>query len=126
MSIEFQVNDIPYKSTKIPGMTQLYMIKKAAPALSYAVALFGKKELEASDLQTMMHALAVLADDDATYIVDQCLRLCERANGNGGWAKIWNSQIRQPMFDDIGASEIMKIVGEVVRGSFGNFSQGTG
>lgn len=126
MAIEFEVSGVQYKASKIPGMTQLHVMKAIAPAVGYLAPLFGKdeKDLKAEDISSFANALESLPTEAMNFIIDTCMRLCERENGHGGWARIWDATSRQPMFDDISGIDIIKIVGSVAKGSYGNFSQG--
>src|ERR1700676_1102036 len=106
---EVEVNGIQYKSKKLPVMRQVRLMKRIAP-------LAGRSENE------MGVAISEMPDELTDFIIAECLGSCEREIQNGnGWAKIWNKQANQPMFDDIELEQLGKIVFAVIQDNFSAF-----
>src|SRR5438552_17228330 len=111
---EFEVNGINYKSTKLPVMRQVKLMKRISP-------------LAGTDRNTIGVTISEMPDDQTDFIIAECLGSCEREMANGqGWAKVWNQRANQPMFDDIQIMELGQIVWSVLQDNFGAFLQGSG
>ena len=123
--VDFEVNGVPHKAAKMAGMTQLFVFKKLSPILISLMPLLGKKELDVKqDLPQFLGSFYSMPDEDTRFIVERCLELCERQTSVGTWARIWNIEAGQTMYDDIGFVEIGKITLEVLKSNLGPFFQG--
>ena len=117
---EFVVNGHTYKNTKFRLMDAVDWLIDIGP-------LFLAKETEGGGAAV---ALALRDMDRAKIhmIISACLGSCERKMAAGkGWAKVWNEEARQPMFDDLNdIGDASKIVWAVIQDNYSSFLKGKG
>jgi hypothetical protein len=118
MSIEFTVGDRTFRARKLPGLTQVRLLKRAAPVAGplMAAAQFGDAEITS----TAVSALSGLDDDAIEFVLAQTLSSVEMKI-ESGWAKISSSTDRLLLqYEEIGedAYLMLSIAAHVLRYNF--------
>lgn len=125
---EFSVNGFDYRSSKMDALTQLHVVRRLSPVIG-ALREFAVEGVDATKaldaLEPVAMVVAKIPDDDVNYIVNACLSTVQRKqDGDRGWANIWNSGAKRPLFEDIAMVEMLTISGHVIMDALGNFSLG--
>jgi hypothetical protein len=143
---EFEVNGITYKSTKLTPDPATDLLFDIMPVLPDVIKIFMEKaphridpevptpeEVGAENEHRIMvvaralAAISTLPRDKIHNAIGICLSACERQMPNGkGWAKVWNNESRQAMFNDIGVRQRLEIVIPVIQENFYDFFPGAG
>lgn len=153
---EFRIGAYAYRHRRMDALTQFDVISKLSPifaagvgdlvplmvkmkaegalsAMGAAVAEGGAPDgagaitAALAALQPVAKAFASMPDETRREVLHAVLDLVERkGDADQGWAKIWNSAGRAPMFDDIGsdASLMLRIAFEVLKATFLPFFKG--
>lgn len=122
---QFTVSGHHYKSRKMDAFKQLHVARRIGP-------LFGglgdayKKYLESGNnpmviVEPVAVALAAIPDADVDYVINSCLDVCER--GQGDPVKVW-ANVRGStglMFEDIELAEMIQICWYVVQENLSRF-----
>lgn len=124
MSTEFEVNGKKYRAGKLDAMTQWHVFRRLGPILPAVQSiqsvlpdlLAGGEQAEAAmaALTPMTEAIASMSDADSEYILGACLGVVQREQSGGGWASVWSTQAKRPMFDDIGMLQMLQISFQVL------------
>lgn len=138
---EFSVNGRQYRSGMMPARTQFHVMRRMAPILptmqsAIMASMRVKMAQDAGEPITgdaqeaavsagldFIAAIGTLSDENANYILDNCLAVVEVQQGefSGKWSKLRGSG--GSMFDLDMMSEL-EIVKEVVQDNYGPFFQG--
>ena len=94
---EFEIKGIGYRSSKMPGRTQVHVLRRAAPVIQPLFASMASGLTTAAAGQ-VIEGLGALDDDRLDYILDSALAVVQRKE-SGGWAPIMPSG--RLMFQDI-------------------------
>lgn len=98
---EFTVRGETYRCKKMSGIVQIYVLKRAGPALGPLVAA-AKNGISDSISEELLEGLSKLKDEDLEYVLAKCLWVVN-AKRDGGWPKITSSPDRlEFQYDDIG------------------------
>ncbi|OON35601.1 hypothetical protein BTJ39_22255 [Izhakiella australiensis] len=126
--MEFEINGNTYRASKLSVFDQLKVSRKLLPLMAGMMADFngvrdvsqGGNIYEALEkvLPKVADALADMSDEDTRAIINPCLSVVARQNGNV-WSPVFTSG--ELMFDDINLMHMLQIVGRVVGDSLGNF-----
>lgn len=120
---EFEVAGQTYRSGKMNARTQWHVLRRAAPIVGPIQSLAsGAPSGEAFAI--MAKAIASLSDEEADYILDECLAVVERQQGPTAWAKIKMSSGPGLMFDDIDMMAMLAIASHVMRDNYAAVFQG--
>lgn len=132
--IEFQIAGNTYKAGKLSAFSQFHVSRRIAPVIPTLIPLYA--EIAASEggmadnldrlatlLQPFADGLANLKDEDAEYIMNECLSVVSREH-QGKFTPVWNKSGKAPMFDDVDLGVMMQIAIEVIKDSLGNFIRG--
>ncbi|WP_281659640.1 phage tail assembly chaperone [Microvirgula aerodenitrificans] len=143
---EFEIKGVNYRAGKIPARIQFHLTRKLSPLLPGLVPLVfsvikggGPKQGEPASLVAIRSlmadpdgmakliapvadAFAALPDDHADFIIDTCLSVVARQQGNS-WASAMASNGAM-MFDDMDLPTIMQVVVRVLTDNLGNFIPG--
>jgi len=126
---EFVVGGHTYKARKMDATTQLHVARRLSPLIgAFKDALPPRKGDEPLSLmdvkiEPLAAALAAMPDDVVDYVLSNTLSLVQRKmDGDRGWAPVWTSAAKRPMFDDIGMIEMLSICVRVVLDNIGPFS----
>lgn len=135
---EFEVRGRLYRSGRIDARKQFHIVRRFAPVLPSFSGLVSKISfdeggkpsidpaliMEASEPLT--RAMASMPDEDADYIINEALKVTQRAlkNSDGtvmSWSSMWNAQANVPKFDDTTLTELMQIVWHTVQENLEDF-----
>lgn len=120
---EFEVAGHTYRSGKMNAWTQIHVLRRAAPIVGPIQSLStGAASGEA--FVVLANAIASLSDDAMNYILENCLDVVERKQGEAGWAKIKVPNTQRFMFVDIGMREMLAIASHVMRDNYFELFQG--
>lgn len=64
-------------------------------------------------------AMGAMTQDDADYVMFECLKVVQREQPGGDWAKIVTG--RQALFNDMNGQTMMRLVVEVCKANLGDF-----
>ena len=117
---EFQVGEHTYHCRRMDAKQQFHVMRRILPILT-GVANSGEEGAE--KVRGAAMALSEISDEDADYIIDHCLAVVKRRQGEAGFHPIW-AQGAGLMFKDIDFVSMLMIVGEVLAYNLGNFSDG--
>jgi hypothetical protein len=117
---EFVVNGHTYKNTKWKLFDAIDWLKDIGP-LFVANETGGGAAAIALALREMPKEMLHMA-------VSSCLGSCERKMPSGkGWAKVWNEEAQQPMFDDLNdIGDASKVCWAVMQDNYASFLKGKG
>lgn len=123
--MEFTIGEQHYRTAKLDTFRQFHVSRKLLPVLS---GLFGKAGMAGAEgqvdvtsiIEGVSTTLAGMPDADCEYVLQACLAVTARQQGNA-WARVWDSNSRTLMFDDIDMSVMLQITVKVVQESLGNF-----
>lgn len=124
-----QIGANSYRITKMTAMSQFHVSRRLGPILATMgislQTLSGGFKPDVMDFAAVLGpATAVMAkmtDEDANYIIFNCLSVVTRKQGDG-WAAV--STDSGLMFDDIEMPEMIRLVVDVLHFNLGNFLQG--
>lgn len=88
MSLEFTIGDRTFRARKLPGLTQVRLLKRAAPIAGPLMAASQSGDAEIAG--TAVSALSELDDEAVEYILAQTLSSVEMKI-DSGWARISSS-----------------------------------
>lgn len=116
MTTEFEIDGQTYRSGKMPARAQFHVLRRMAPIIGPLQALAtGSDPLTA--LPVLAEAIGSLSDEAADYVMDNCLGVVDRKQGETGWAKI-RAASGARMFADIDLMAEMQIVAHVLRDNY--------
>lgn len=112
MSTEFEVGGQKYRFDGLSAMEQFHVLRKFGPAM---------RQAQAQGASAILDVFAHMSDQDSEYVIGACLGAVRRAQPGGGWAAVWSSQAKRPMFDDLNAANLIAISAQVMELSFAAF-----
>ncbi|BAU93386.1 hypothetical protein MPPM_4781 [Methylorubrum populi] len=112
---EFEVDGHTYRSKKMNARTQFHVMRRMAPILAPLQSV-ATGDLNGT-LVPLAQAIGSLSDDASDYILDRCLEVVERKQGEAGWAKVKLDGGRN-MFDDIDLMALLQIAANVLRDNY--------
>lgn len=114
--MEFEIKGQQYRSGKLDAFKQFHVARRLAPLLG-GIAQGGGGDFSAF-LQPMAEAIAHMPDADCDYILNTCLAVVQRQQGNA-WASIMKG--KEFMFDDIDMGSMIQITVQVIQENLGGF-----
>lgn len=119
---QFEVNGQTYRSSKMNARTQFHVLRRVAPAVAQLTA-FSTGEGGAAALPALVDAISKLSDEATDYVLDQCLAVVERRQGEaGGWQKVLPAGLSiaqgRLQFADIDMMAMLQIVSYVLRDNY--------
>lgn len=123
--MEFEIGGNTYRSGKMDTFKQFHVSRRLVPILgNVAGAVSGEAKFE--DLvQPLMHGIACMTDADCDFILEACLKVVQRQQGNA-WSQIYAGANQALMFDDIDMSVMLQIAGKVIQDNLSGFFPGRG
>ena len=105
---EFEIKGITYRSGKMVGLTQIHVLRRAAPVIK---PLFtGMSTGMTSDVAAgIIEGLGELPDDKMNYILEHALGVVEMKQDGERWAKIKASSGLNFMFDPIRENGLLQL-----------------
>lgn len=116
--MEFEVGSFTYRNAKLGPKQQFHLARRLAPILT---ALQGADE--GSLFGAMATSIAEMPDEQCNYILDTCLSVVQRQQGDK-WAKVLNDRNKELMFEDIDFKDMLAIAKNVIEDNLGNFFGG--
>ncbi|VVD75675.1 hypothetical protein PAQ31011_00859 [Pandoraea aquatica] len=150
MPSDIEIRQVKYRIGKLSAMKQLHVSRKIAPLVPALLPIMlelaspkGDTPVQAgagnvtqaagSDgsallsqprlLQPFADGLASLPDDQAEYVIGECLAVVQRFQGNA-WFSIWSPAAKLPIYDDIDLSIMIELSVKVIADSLGPFIAG--
>ena len=131
---EINVGGINYRIGKLPAMQQLHVTRRIGPVLatmgvSVLSAIESGKMQDSEDsrmldlMATAMDVVAHMTNDDVEYVVNTCLAVTQRQQGER-WAPVMNGQ--RMMFQDVDMRTMVQLTVGVLQENLGGFFQGAG
>lgn len=104
---EFEIKGTTYRSGKMAGLTQIHVLRRAAPVIK---PLFSGMAtgMTADVAGAIIEGLGELPDDKMDYILDNTLSVVEMKQDGSRWAKIKSSG-GSFMFEEIGANGLLML-----------------
>lgn len=129
--MEFEIKGQQYRAAKLDAFAQQDVAIALAPVLSGLIpllkdAMAGKSLQEDKNrlfdeiIPLAVKAIGQLSREGRAEINHACLSVVTRQQGKA-WSKIYEPSQRTMMFDDLNGLDLVKIVGNVVRDSLGDF-----
>ncbi len=112
---EFEIKEQVYRSKKMAARTQFHVMRRMAPILAplQAVATGDTN----GSLVALAEAIGSLSDEASDYVLDRCLEVVERKQGEAGWAKV-KLDGGPAMFNDIDLMVLLQIAANVLRDNY--------
>lgn len=112
---EFEVNGIMYRTTRLNAITQLQLMRRLSPVIPLILGVDQNDNIAVVSKATEF--ISALSDSDIEYIVQVCLKSCERRDGGKGHPT-WN----RVMLDDgsnmyeelLTMTDLITICGQVI------------
>jgi hypothetical protein len=122
--MEFDIAGNTYRAGKMDTFKQFHVSRRLAPVLGGLAAVAGGdvKDFTAF-LQPIADAIARMSDADCDFILQSCLGVVQRQQGNA-WSPVFAGAGKALMFDDIDLGVMLQIAVQVIQDNLGGFFQG--
>jgi hypothetical protein len=133
---EIEFGDQTYRTGRLHPKQQFHVMRRLAPVLSAASNLFeamgataGDEPVENAELNLtsilrtagpIIEAIGALSDEQADYVVNTCLSVCQRRQDNGAWANVYNANTGI-MFDDMDLPTMLQLCWHVISENLQSF-----
>ncbi|QEE24525.1 hypothetical protein CS053_08430 [Rhodanobacter glycinis] len=121
--MDFEIKGQSYRSGKMDTFKQFHVSRRLVPVLGgVAGAVSGDTSFDEL-VQPLMHGIACMTDADCDFILEACLKVVQRQQGNA-WSPIYAGANQALMFDDIDMSVMLQIAGKVIQDNLSGFFPG--
>lgn len=121
--IEFEINGVQYRSDRMDAKKQFHVARRLAPLLAgLGGSLKSDKASFSEFIGPIADALSKMSDEDTDYVIDACLRIVQRRQGQN-WQAI-TARSGDLMFDDIDLPVMLRLTVAVIQQSLGGFFPG--
>lgn len=125
---DIEVNSNTYRIGKMDTRKQFHVSRRLAPLLAgiggaIAGSMAGDGSALAATFQPIAEALSKMSDEDTDYVLDNCLAVVSRLQGNQ-FAPVM-ARGGALMFDDIDLPSMMQLAVAVIRENLGGFFPGS-
>ena len=130
---QFEIEGKLFNAQKMPAKKQFHVARRLAPVLETLDGLIPllkddvsfddeERNLEAifAIIKPFASVLQKMSDDDAEYILNQCLANC-KIDVNGKWANLRNGD--RDMYQDISLTELVVIAFNVIKFNLSDFTR---
>jgi len=117
MDETIELNGETYKFGKMPVKVQFHVARRLAPLLAGMSG--GSAAGFMGILGSMAEALSRMTDEDTDYVLDKCMTVCHRKQGER-WAPMTNSA-GHLMFQDIDLQTMMRLAVGAIQYNLGAF-----
>jgi len=122
---EFVVGGHTYRAGKMLVKKQLHVIRRIGPILtdlgSLATLKTGASMAEVmAALTPIANAVGAMSDADLDYVMDSCLNVCLRQQGDA-WTPVWNARAGAAQFADILLPALLQLTARVMQENFSDF-----
>lgn len=123
---EFVVSGVTYSSAKMDAMTQMHIVRRLTPILNGLRASMFDGDLDPlKAAMPIVEQIGTMDDAQIEYIVAACMRLVRmKQPQDKGWTPVWSESAKCPLFDTIGAFELLAISANVIRSELSSFFDG--
>ncbi|KAA0117882.1 hypothetical protein CIW48_27155 [Methylobacterium sp. P1-11] len=105
---EFDIKGVTYRSGKMVGLTQIHVLRRAAPVIKPLFS--GMATGMTPDVAgAIIEGLGELPDEKMNYILDHTLAVVEMKQDDQRWAKIKSTNGMAFMFDEIGRNGLLML-----------------
>lgn len=130
---QFEVSGHTYRARKPDARVQLHISRKLMPFLpsfkEVLEVLDDEGRVDVKDLgklKPFADAIAQMPKEDVDYIIDECMKVTDRANlSEGGeiqsWTPLWNRQARAAQFQDLNMIDLIHVVRNVIGNALEDF-----
>lgn len=121
--MDFQINEVSYRSGKMNAMTQFHVSRRMAPLLSSLTEIAQGGQLDVpAVLASLMNEISKLSDTDCEYVLYACMAVTSRDQGGGrGHASILAGDGKTSMFPDIDMLGMLTIAAHVLQDNLAGF-----
>lgn len=105
---EFDIKGVTYRSSKMVGLTQIHVLRRAAPVIKPMFSAFSAG-MNAEVAGTIIEGLGELPDEKMDYILDRALAVVEMKQDGQRWAKIKSSNGLNFMFEGISTDGLLML-----------------
>ena len=105
------------------GRRVMPLFSKLGPALARPTEGATPQQMESFVIDAagrFVDAIGTLEDAECNYVLDKCLSICSRKQGDT-WAPIWNSSVMRLMFEDIDMVVMLRLCFTVLQENLGAF-----
>ena len=119
---QIEINGAQYRVGKMDARRQFHVMRRLAPLLSTLGPVAAGGLDDPAALAPMAAVLAGLSDEDVDYVLDTCLAVCQRQQGDA-WAaiRVPNGKASLSMFADIDMAAELRLTAEAIKGNLGDF-----
>lgn len=114
---EFVIDGVEYRSKKMPARTQAHVLRRLAPIIDPVFRLMGSGNLREDAVGAFAQGFADLTDEQVDYVMDQCLSVVQRKQGES-WANFMGSDGKTPIFQDTDLTGHIQIIVNVLRDNY--------
>ncbi len=122
--MDFEINGVSYRSDRMDAFRQFHVARKLAPVVSEVVPFLARGvslDSGLSDLEPVMKAIAAMPEDDCNYVLQSCLSVVRRQQGQG-YAPVWNDGAQRMMFADVDLPVMLQIAARVLQDNLSSFT----
>lgn len=105
---EFDIKGVTYRSGKMVGLTQIHVLRRAAPVIKPMFSAISAG-MNAEVAGTIIEGLGELPDEKMDYILDRALAVVEMKQDGQRWAKIKSSNGLNFMFEGISTDGLLML-----------------
>lgn len=119
---QVEINGAQYRIGKMNARQQFHVMRRLAPIMASLGPLAAGGLDDAGALAPMAAVVAGLSDEDVDYVLDACLLVCQRQQGDG-WAaiRVPNGKTTLSMFADIDMAAELRLAAEAIKENLGDF-----
>ena len=125
---DITINDVKFRTGKIPALDQIKIVKRIFPLISGLGAAFDQMNNGAggvwSALGPMGDAVSKMPDADSDFVIKMCLGVCQKyhevpGESGGQWRRVISDGV--VMFDDLDMGTILQLTFAVLQENLGTF-----
>lgn len=124
---EFPVAGVQYRCGKLDARKQFHVARRLAVILDKLAPHFangaGIGEGGADLIGPLAEAVAGMKDEDVDYILDACLAVVERKDGQS-WIHVFNASSKRLQYQDIDMVGMLTMAANVIQENLGGFTDG--
>ncbi|UGB47000.1 hypothetical protein LQ772_06830 [Frateuria edaphi] len=118
---EFEINGQTYQAAKLDAFKQFHIARRLAPLhAGLSKAMGGGTLGEDAFSPAIAEAVAGMPDADCDYILQSCLAVVKRRQGDR-WVSIMAVGAKALTFDDIDMGAMLQVAGQVITENIGGF-----
>lgn len=124
MAEPFTVGDHEYRVRKMDVRTQFHVMRRLVAVMApIAEDLKSAAEAPEAVMPRVADAVRSLSNEDCDFILDRCLEVVDRKDGER-WVPVWNKSGRVMQYQDVDLGQLMTLAARVVMENLGGFFGG--